>query len=61
MLGGGFLGQMHQTQKQNRELIKSVTRGKASTKGESSLKRDPLIEEFHKELSEEDKAFWKRG
>jgi hypothetical protein len=60
MMGGGFIGQMHSTNKQNRELVKNVIRRSSEPPAyvKDPKKRDLSI--TIGELSEDDKLYWKK-
>jgi hypothetical protein len=60
MMGGGFIGQMHQTNKQNRELVKSIRRKPSEPPlyNKDPRKRENSINPTA--LTEDDKLYWQR-
>ena len=58
--GGGFVGQMHQTNKQNRDWLKSVTRKSYEFPAYNKSERRGPVRVHTAELTEEEKTFFRR-
>jgi hypothetical protein len=58
MLGGGFLGQAHQTSKENRELLKSVLRRPEQSRFYN--KNESTVSSLNSGVvTEQEKSYWK--
>lgn len=58
--GGGFVGQMHQTSKQNRDWLKSVTRKEYEFPAYNKSERRGPVRVHTEELTEEEKTFFRK-